>query len=112
MGEFLTTFPHFIASEAAEGTSYGGYLFYVILTLVVLFALIAYARKGLGERVFKNPLTQASEQLFLFIVNMCVNTIGPHGRKYVPMIGTFWLVIFIGNSISLFFASAPTAELS
>jgi F-type H+-transporting ATPase subunit a len=117
MGELLHSFPTIFAQAEAhagghESTSYWGLVVYVVFTLAVLFGLIAYAKKGLGQRVFKNPITQLAEQMYLFIENMCVNTIGAHGRKYVPIIGTFWLVIFVGNSISLFFANAVTAELS
>lgn len=101
---------NFLAVAGAE-PGYWGLIFYLALTLLVLFALIAYAKKGLKERVFKNPITQASEQFYLFVENMCVGTIGPHGRKYIPVIGTFWLVIFVANSIALFFPSAPTADL-
>ena len=43
---------------------------------------------------------------------MCVGIIGPHGRKYMPMILTFWLVIFVGNLVALFMPTSPTADLS
>ena len=62
--------------------------------------------------MFRQPLAQASEQLYLFIENMCVATIGSHGRKYMPMIMTFWLVIFFGNMLALFLPFSPTADLS
>src|SRR4051812_14790460 len=114
MGELSNAFPTLLAetTSAPEGSSYWGMVAYVVFTLVVIFVAIALAKKGLGERVFKNPVTQLAEQMYLFIESMCVNTIGRHGRKYIPIIGTFWLVIFFGNTISLFFANAPTAELS
>lgn len=115
MGEFLYRFPSLLASEAGgghHGTSYWGLIAYMAFTLAILFGLIAYARKGFKDRVFKNPISQLAEQMYLFIENMCVGTIGPHGRKYITIIGTFWLMIFVGNSVSLFFANAPTAELS
>jgi len=86
--------------------------FYIAFLLLVIFGILSYAKKGLGERVFKNPVTSLAEQLYLFIENMCVGTIGPHGRKYIPMIITFWLIIFFGNLMALFFPFSPTASLS
>lgn len=86
--------------------------FYLGIVLVAIFLLIAQARKGFGPRVFKGVVAQYAEQLYLFIENMCVGTIGSHGRKYVPMIITFWLVIFFSNFLSLFAPSAPTGDLS
>lgn len=88
-----------------------GRLIYIAFVIAIIFTLLAIAKKGMTGRVFKNPLTQASEQLYLFIENMCVGIIGPHGRKYVPMIITFWLVIFIGNLVALSFPYSPTADL-
>ncbi|MFN8220534.1 MAG: F0F1 ATP synthase subunit A [Fimbriimonadales bacterium] len=32
-------------------------------------------------------------------------------RKYMPIIFTFWLMIFFGNFVALFFPTAPTADL-
>ncbi|MFY9233017.1 MAG: F0F1 ATP synthase subunit A, partial [Fimbriimonadaceae bacterium] len=86
--------------------------FYVGLVLALIALLIVLVKRGLGERVFRNPFTQAAEQMYLFIENMCVGIIGPHGRKYIPLIGSFWLVIFVGNTVALFFPSSPTADLS
>ena len=102
------------AAEAGEhaGTSFFGLVFYVLLVLAIMAFLIGMARQGLSERVFKNPFTQAAEQMYLFVEGMCVNIIGAHGRKYVPFIGTLWLVILIGNSVALFFPTSPTADLS
>lgn len=101
---------------AAEGghhaPSYWGLLIYLIFTLVVIFSLMSIAKKDLGNRVFKNRWAQIFEQLYLFVENLCVGIIGSHGRKYVPMMMVFWMVIFTGNCIALFFPTAPTADLS
>jgi F-type H+-transporting ATPase subunit a len=114
MGHLIETMPSLLAAE--EGGSHGltflGLWVYLLFTLAIIFGAMAYAKKDLGSRVFRNPITQAFEQMYLFIENMCVGTIGPHGRKYVPMIVTFWLVIFVGNAVALFFPSSPTADLS
>lgn len=95
-----------------HGPSYAGLFVYFGFSLILLFALMAHAKKGLNARFFTNPITQAFEQLYLFIENMCVGTIGSHGRKYIPMIMTFWMVIFVGNVIALFMPTSPTADLS
>jgi len=97
--------------EAAE-PGYVGLAVYIIFVVAILFVLMALAKKGLNGRVFKNPLTQVFEQLYLFLENMCVGIIGPHGRKYIPMIMTFWMMIFTGSVIALFFEFGPTADLS
>lgn len=119
MGDFSNVFPSLLAAaEAGEhggghhGPSFWGLVAYIVFTLVLLFGFMAYAKKGLNQRVFRNPITSAFEQLYLFIEQMCVGVIGSHGRRYVPMIMTFWMVIFVGNTIALFFPTAPTADLS
>lgn len=103
-----------LASAGGEhaGPTYFGLVFYVGLVLLVLGLAILWARKGLKDRVFRNPMTQAAEQMYLFTEAMCTNIIGAHGRKYVPFIGTLWLMIFVGNTVALFFPTAPTADLS
>ncbi len=110
MGGFLTTQTNLLA--AAGAVSPIGTAIYVGLVLIALFLILGYAKKGLTGRVFKNPLTQASEQLYLFIENMCVGIIGSHGRKYIPMLITFWMVIFVSNIVALFMGFSPTASLS
>lgn len=113
MGEFTTTIPSLTASsEGGHGLSFWGLLVYVGLVLAIVFVVLGQARKGLRSRVFKNPFTGMAEQLYLFLQNMCVGIIGPHGKKYMPFIATFWLVIFFSNLVSLFFPAAPTGDLS
>lgn len=85
---------------------------YLILTIAVIGAFFYIARKGFTPRVFTGMVAACAEQLYLFIENMCVGTIGSHGRKYIPMIMTFWLLIFTGNFIALFSATGPTAILA
>jgi F-type H+-transporting ATPase subunit a len=95
-----------------EGPGYFGLVFYVGLVLSIMALLIWQTRKGIRVRVFKNPVAQAAEQMYLFIEGMCVNIIGHGGRKYITFIGTLWFVIFVSNSVALFFASSPSADLS
>lgn len=110
MSGFLSTHTNLLASGEVHVSLLGTGL-YILLTLGLIFGLLSYAKKGINGRVFKNPLTQATEQLYLFLENMCVGIIGPHGRKYIPFIGTLWLVIFVGNLVALFFGFSPTASL-
>jgi len=114
MDHSLFTLLPIASTEGGEhaGPGYFGLVFYVGLVLLVLGLVIVGVRSGLKERVFKNPFTQSAEQMYLFVEAMCVNIIGEHGRKYIPFIGTLWLVIFVGNSVALFFPTSPTADLS
>lgn len=107
----------FAAAEEAHGESshhgpsFLGLMVYLGLTLIVLFGILQVAKGGFKDRVFKRKSSSWFEQVFLFVEGMCVNIIGPHGRKYTPFIITFWLVIFVSNAIGLFMASTPTADL-
>lgn len=113
MGDILNTLP--IAAAEAEGAGHEatilGLLVYLALVFVVIAWLVAGVRRGLNNRTFTTKRANWGEQLYLFLENMCVSAIGPHGRKYIPMIATFWLIIFVGNVFSLFFPYAPTADL-
>lgn len=104
--------PAVAEKEADTWVSAPNVFFYFAFVLFVMFATIHIAKKGVNGRVFKGWLAGAAEQLYLFIENMVVGTIGPNGRKYMPFIATFWLVIFFSNVISLFLSHAPTADLS
>lgn len=92
--------------------SFLGLIIYMALVIGIIFALMSIAKPGISKRVSKNAWTQRFEQLYGFIESMCVGIIGPHGRKYVPMMLTFWCVIFISNVVALFFPTSPTADLS
>ncbi len=127
MGDWITQSSQLIASvEEPHGAeshggdhgdghawvSWEGLLVYVAIVVGTLFVLMAQAKKGLNNRFFTNKLTQLFEQVYLFIENMCVGTIGAHGRRYVPMIMTMWMLVFSGNLLALFFPTSPTADLS
>jgi len=114
MNAFLHAGSSLLAAEsgAPEGQSLLGLAFYTVFLFVVLFALMSYAKQGLGVRVFKNPITRLFEQLYLFIENMCISVIGAHGRKYIPLVMSLWMIIFAGNVMALLFGSSPTADLN
>ena len=97
---------------SAGNISLLGSFIYIALTLAIVVGVLAAAKKSFGERIFKTWPAQAVEQVYLFVENLCVGTIGPHGRKYIPMIMTFWLMIFVGNTLALFMPTSPTADLS
>jgi len=115
MGDFLHLGTTLLAEEEVPYSAVGdvvGNWFYIILLLAIIFGILSVARKGFTGRTFKSGPSNWAEQLYLFIENMCVGTVGPHGRKYVPMMITFWLVIFFGNILALFFPTSPTGSLS
>lgn len=115
MGDILISSASLYAAAeggASHGISFWGLIVYVFLVVGLLAGLLTAAKPDFKSRVFKNPFAQMFEQVYLFVENMCVGTIGSHGRKYIPMILTFWMVIFIGNGVALFFPTSPTADLS
>ncbi|HXH60313.1 MAG TPA: F0F1 ATP synthase subunit A [Fimbriimonadaceae bacterium] len=102
-----------LLAEASEHEiSFWGLFMYFLLVLAILVVILSMAKKSFGEKVFKKWPAQLFEQAYLFVEKLCLSTIGPHGRKYVPFIMTLWLVIFVGNSVALFMASSPTEDLS
>lgn len=111
MGDLLHTLPIAAAEGGETAVSIWGLFLYVVAVFAVIYWFVVGARKGLSKRTFTTHRANWAEQLYLFIENMCVSAIGPHGRKYIPMITTFWMIIFVGNVISLFFPFAPTASL-
>lgn len=104
--------PEAKAGGEHEGPSFAGLFVYFGLTIILIFGLLSAAKKGWSGRTFKGLLANSSEQLYLYIRNLCTGTIGAHGEKYIPMVITFWMVIFFSNLISLFAPAAPTADLS
>jgi F-type H+-transporting ATPase subunit a len=115
MGLFADSVTNLLAFAEEGGKheeTFLGLFFYIAFVLVIAFGFMAMAKKGFAEKVFKQYPSQLAEQLYLFVEQMCVGTIGPHGRKYVTLIITFWMIIFTGNLVALFFPYSPTANLS
>jgi F-type H+-transporting ATPase subunit a len=101
------------AGGGGESHTLGWYIFfYVGIVAVVTLGVLWYARQGLTRKVFRNPFTQAAEQLYLFLEQMVVGVIGPHGRRYLPLIASFWIFIFVSNFLGLFLPHTPTADWS
>ena len=103
-----------LASGSGEGhgASFLGVAVYLALVFGIIIFTLSKAKKDFGERVFTRPAAQLFEQVYVFVENLCLGIIGPHGRKYIPMIMTFWLVIFVGNMLALFLATSVTADFS
>lgn len=122
MDQFLNLSTNLLAAAEKEahgggggehhGASFFGLAVYTAFVLIIIAAFLIAARRGMKDRVFKNPWTQRFEQIYVFIESLCLNTIGPHGRKYIPFITTLWLVVFVSNLVALFFDTSPTADLS
>jgi len=104
-----------LAVEQKGGESEGNYwtfLTFAIIVVALMMGVLAWAKKGYCGKVFKNPIASSAEQLYLFLENFALGIIGPHGKKYIPMLATFWLWIFIANMVGLFMPYTPTADLS
>ncbi|MBX3097150.1 MAG: F0F1 ATP synthase subunit A [Fimbriimonadaceae bacterium] len=100
------------AGEGGHGLTPVGLFAYAFLVIAIIFGILTASKNGLNPRYFTNRWTQRTEQLYLFLENMALGIIGPHGKRYMPILFTFWLVIFISNLFALFMPSAPTADLS
>ncbi|MHB8634929.1 MAG: F0F1 ATP synthase subunit A [Fimbriimonadaceae bacterium] len=100
-------------SLAAATEDIGWNIFvYVGAVLLTIFVFFGLARRGVTDRVFKGLIAQSIEHVVLFIENICLNVIGPHGRKYAPLLVAFWSYIIVSNTLGLVFNFTPTAEWS
>ncbi|HWD37511.1 MAG TPA: F0F1 ATP synthase subunit A [Fimbriimonas sp.] len=89
-----------------------GVFAYLGIVVLAIFLFIASARGGLKGRVFQKTTTKLAEQAYLFIENMCVSVIGPHGKKYMTFLMTIWLIIFFSNILGLLLPHSPMADWS
>lgn len=92
-------------------TSIEGMFVYFAITVAIILFLCVQMKKGIGPRVFTTRLARYAEHAYLFVEKLCVGIIGPHGKKYMPMMCTFWLVIFFANLIALVSPYSVTADL-
>ncbi|HEX5328366.1 MAG TPA: F0F1 ATP synthase subunit A [Acetobacteraceae bacterium] len=68
----------------------------MVLTLLLLWA-------GMRPRAMvPGRLQAAAEMIYEFTYNMCVDTIGPEGKRFFPFIFTLFLFILVGNLIGVF----------
>ena len=99
------------------GTSVGEFLHHwenaifslVIVAILVIVARFAYRNPQLVPRRLQSAVELVIESLENFIVGV----IGPHGRKFVPFLGTLFLYIFCSNLAGLIpLMKAPTANVN
>ncbi len=106
-----TALPHALTSLLAELPEDIGWNIFVLRWarvadgFVVCFGL---ARRGITQRVFVGVPALVMEHVVLFIESVCVGVIGPHGRKYEPLIVALWAYVFEGNLFGLVFNFTPT----
>lgn len=81
----------------------------IIFALILAFGI--FAVRGETRRAPASLLTKLAEHAYLFIENMCIGVIGPHGRKYVTLVLTNWIVIFVSNLFGVLGLFAPTSTL-
>lgn len=118
MNETLQLAPTFLAfaeehaEKAAEHAEGWNIFIYAGIVVVIMMVLLGIAKKGYTGRVFKGTLASSAEQLYLFLEHFAIGIIGPHGRKYMPLLATYWLFIFVSNFIGLFLEHTPTANFS
>lgn len=86
-------------------------VFWMVLIFIVLAVLLRIGLAGARRNVPKSYIAKLTEHGYLFIENMCVGVIGPHGRKYIPLVLTIYLVILFSNMFGLIGLFAPTASL-
>ena len=68
----------------------------MVLTLLLLWV-------GMRPRAMvPGRLQAAAEMMYEFTYNMCVDTIGPEGKRFFPFIFTLFLFILFGNLIGVF----------
>ncbi len=73
--------------------------------MMVVAAVLTLALLVLGMRpraMVPGRLQAAAEMIYEFTYNMCVETIGPEGRRFFPFVFTLFLFILIGNLLGVF----------
>jgi len=96
--------------------THGGYLVppHILMALIAALLLILLLKLGGRRReIFPGRMQILFESILGFIQNMVDDFLGPEGRKYVPVIGTLGLFIFMANLLGLFpDLASPTANLN
>lgn len=108
VGNFTTLLAE---AEASHGTgAWWAPVFWMVIIFLLLAVLLSIGLKGCRQNVPTNYLSRLAEHAYMFIENMCLSVIGPHGKKYVPLVLTIYLVILFSNMFGLLGLSAPTAS--
>ena len=98
-------------AEAESPVAWWGPIVWLVVVFATIAVLLRIAISGARENVPRNPITRAAEHVYLFIENMCTSVIGPHGKKYVTLVLTVYVVILFSNFMGLFGLFAPTSML-
>jgi F-type H+-transporting ATPase subunit a len=87
------------------------HLWMVLFIFIFLLALFGYWSKR--YQIYPSFMQQILETYFDFIRNLVDDVIGPHGREYIPLIGTLGLFILFSNLMGLVpIFVAPTSNIN
>src|SRR5206468_2165302 len=98
-------------AEGGQAAAWWAPIFWLTVVFVAIAVLLRIAVSGARENVPRNPITRAAEHVYLFIENMCASVIGPHGKKYVTLVLTVYVVVLCSNLMGLLGLFAPTSVL-
>ena len=72
----------------------------MVISGALVMALLWYGMKP--RAMVPGRLQAAAEMGYEFIMSMCVDTIGPEGKKYFPFVFTLFFFILFGNLMGVF----------
>lgn len=111
--DFMPLLTNTIAQANSEEGGSNWWIFgWSALVIATVLVFASMARKGLNGRIFTYLPSRLAEQIYLFLENMAVSVVGPHGKKYVPLLLALWSYIFVANIFGLVFPATPTADWS
>ena len=84
-----------------------------VMMVAAMVVTLLFLWLGMRPRAMvPGRLQAAAEMIYEFTYNMCVETIGPEGKRFFPFIFTLFLFILIGNLAGVFpFFFTFTAEI-
>ena len=97
LGQFRLTSGLGPVGAAVNFTNANEMMLVAVGIVIVIFALGLRARAVVPGR-----LQSLVEILYEFIYNMCIDTIGPEGRKFFPLVFMLFIFILLGNLLGLF----------
>ena len=97
LGQF-TLAPAFGGAGRAVGFTNANVMMVVTAALVLAMLVLGMRRRALVP----GRLQALAEMAHEFVSNMCLETIGPEGRKFFPFVFTLFFFILFGNLIGLF----------
>lgn len=97
--------------EQQLNTHIGQHVTYTWLVMLILFAVAFVASRGI--KMVPSGWQNLMESVVSGIENLMVETMGPKGKTYFPLIATFSLFILVSNLIGLVPGMyPPTADLN